>query len=484
MERVSIESSYEPKLTATDITEDLPRDCEGFVAAPLVIDDNNEKVLQIVSKIVSLIYSGSNFKKIAVKDRDLQDRLMKIISEYLKQLLVHLAIEMRIFGDLEYIVVIVYYSRKIVGIGVVTRTDAAMREEYNDEEAQGVVVLITNDRLSVSDVRRILEIAQRKAEAYASRLGLAVPDFSSTDVNMVKILMIGVEEQDVIKIRIKEDYAKPCILRIPVVKPAWFLDDLPFQLREEMETIVIEPHRINAKFAPRGMIIVGPPGVGKSVAAEAIAHAMNKNLVRIVPSVYRSMWYGMTEKTLHKIFSAMKSRRDLVVLVDDADFLVQRMQAIHEAYIAEVNVWLNILQDPSRPFVIMTTNVPQLIDPALLRPGRLDVVVVMGYPDYEMRKKIALRAISRYDIKLESEDLLDEIARETRWFSAAEIDSLVRIAASRGRGTITMESLMWAKRKFSINDSERRTLQDYLRYYASKISTGLVLSYVPKESEI
>jgi len=190
----------------------------------------------------------------------------------------------------------------------------------------------------------------------------------------------------------------------------------------------------------------------------------------------------MTERTLHKIFSAIKKRHDVIILVDDADFLVQRLHAIHEAYIAEVNVWLNILQDPSRPFTVMTTNVPDLLDPALIRPGRLDVAMLMGYPDFEMRKRIAQRAAKRYNVNIDS-SLLDEIARMTRWFTAAEVDALIRMAASRGRGKVDIASLEWARRRFSINESERRFIQENLRYYAKKI-LGLVISYVPKESEI
>ena len=109
-------------------------------------------------------------------------------------------------------------------------------------------------------------------------------------------------------------------------------------------------------------------------------------------------------------------------------------------------------------------------------------MLVMGYPDREMRKRIALRAAKRYGIYL-PQDLAIEIAACTRWFNAAEIDSLVRMAASKGKGRITKESIDWAKRRFAINENERRYIQDNLRFYVSKVQ-GLVISYVPKESEV
>ncbi len=477
MERLGEETLREIKLSVADVTDDLPRYAEGFVVAPLVIDDTHDGVLSLVSKIVSLLYNGS-YKKIVVRDRDALERLFRLASEYIKQVALHLAIELRVF-ELDYIVFVVYHDHRITGLAVISRS--SLFEDYeSDEEARGAVVIMSNERLRAHDIDRVLSKAQDIADFYGSRLGIRVPNIVAVDD--VRILNVVLEEQDVIKIRMREDYGKPVTLRIPVVRPLWSVDDLPPRLREDVQTLIIEPLKSSARYAPRGLIIVGPPGVGKSVTAEALAHAVGKSIVRISPSTYRSMWYGMTEKTLHKIFTAVKKRHDVVILVDDADFLVQRLQAIHEAYIAEVNVWLNILQDPSRPFTVMTTNVPDLLDPALIRPGRLDIAMLMGYPDFEMRMRIASRAAKRYSVNVNN-SMLGEIARMTRWFTAAEIDALVRMAASKGKGKIDTLSLEWARRRFSINESERRFVQENLRYYTKKIP-GLVISYVPRESEI
>ena len=478
MERLSTDSISELKLTAAEITEDLPKYYEGFVVAPLIIDDSHEKVLALVTRLVALLYNGS-YKRVSVKDRESLEKLIRLAREYLKQVMIHLAAELKAF-ELDYLVTIVVYNKRIHGVGVVARGGLLEEGPEDEGESRGIVLIVTSDKLSASEIDRILERAQDIADYYGARLGLGVPNI--VEAEDVKVLYLALEEQDVIKVKIKEDYAKPYTIKIPVLKPMWNINDLPDRIREDIEVLVIDPVRSGAKYAPKGMIIVGPPGVGKSVAAEALAHAMNRGLVRIAPSTYRSMWYGMTEKTLYRIFSAIKNRKDVIVLVDDADFLVQRLQAIHEAYIAEVNVWLNILQEPSRPFIVMTTNVPEILDPALLRPGRLDLVVLMGYPDSEMRKKIALRAAKRYGIPL-SPSMAEEISRITRWFNAAEIDSLIKMAASKGRGRITSETLMWARRRFAINESERRFIQENLRYYAGKVP-GLVISYVPKDSEI
>ncbi|RLG77617.1 MAG: hypothetical protein DRO12_01755 [Thermoprotei archaeon] len=475
MERVSAEIK-ELRYSIVDISQDLPRGVEGFVIAPVVIDDINEHVVNFAAKVLSLLVNGG-YKKILFKDKERLRWLFRLLTEYMKQLTIHIASEIKLL-DSDFVVLVILKGRKLNAISAIFKSDVIDFE--SDEENKGTVVIITDTKLGANDIERVLAKIQEVVDHYASRLGFYVP--SITAVEDIRVLLTAIEESDIIKIRIREDYGKPVTIRIPVQRPAWSLDDLPQKLREEFELLVIDPIKSKAMYAPRGMLIVGPPGVGKSVTAEALAQALSRKLVRLMPSSYRSMWYGMTEKTLFKIFRMLKRRDDIIIVVDDADFLVQRMQAIHEAYIAEVNVWLNILQDQSRPFTVMTTNVPDIIDRALIRPGRLDVVVVMGFPDKEMRKQIATRAIKRYKVNASSK-MVDEIVRITRWFNAAEIDALIRMAASKGRGCITSESLEWARKKFRINESERRFAQENLQWYGDRVP-GLVVSYVPKEYEI
>jgi SpoVK/Ycf46/Vps4 family AAA+-type ATPase len=126
--------------------------------------------------------------------------------------------------------------------------------------------------------------------------------------------------------------------------------------------------------------------------------------------------------------------------------------------------------------------VPEILDPALIRPGRIDVVILMGYPDREFRKYIAMRSAKRYGIQLEPEKA-ELIASLTRWFTHAEIDALVRLAASKGEGKIDEESIMWARQQFVINESMRKAIQDRLRWFAENFQ-GITIKYVASEAEI
>lgn len=272
-------------------------------------------------------------------------------------------------------------------------------------------------------------------------------------------------------------------LKIPIRTPQWTIADLPQQIVEDIKITIVEPAKKGLPFAAKGAFIIGPPGVGKTVMAEALASALGLKLVELRPSTYRSMWYGATEKTLNVIFQQLNKRRKKVILViDDAEFLMARGFSFHEAHITEVSTVLYHLQRDDRPFTVLTANYPELIDPALIRPGRIDVVIILGYPDREMRRKAILRHLRNYRISY-SEDVLDRLVEVTRWFSLAEINAIVRLAAGKGRGTIGEAEVEWAKKKFNIDVSYRRSMQDHLRWWARKMQ-GIIIPYIPPEEVI
>ena len=271
-------------------------------------------------------------------------------------------------------------------------------------------------------------------------------------------------------------------ITIPLRRSNWRLSDFPEKIASEIKTILVNPYKSNKPYAPRGAIIVGPPGVGKTSLAEAIADAMNTKIVKLTPSTYRSMWYGATERILTSIFDKLRDRKDVTILIDDAEFMTGRHYAIHEVSIAEISILLNTLQDPRRPFTILTSNAPELIDPALLRPGRIDAIILLGYPDRDSRRKAVEVLVKRYGIKANRE-IIEDIVVKTKWFTHAELDALIRLAASMGNGVLTPDSIEWAYRKFNINDSERRRIQDYMRWYVEKLQ-GMIISFIAGETDI
>ncbi|MEM4031140.1 MAG: ATP-binding protein [Ignisphaera sp.] len=381
--------------------------------------------------------------------------------------------------DLDLVLISMIIDDDILALSVIYKQTLANDVfNYIKQNSNNIAIIISNKNIDVDVVlNKSISFLNKHGKKHYREL------IKHLQFSNIYTIILTLNTDNVIKIRLREDYGKDSSLTIPISTPTWNVNDLPERIREDLHTLIIDPIIVHADYAPHGIIIVGPPGVGKSVTAEALANALGKKVVRINPGVYRSMWYGMTEKILSSIFSSLRKRKDIVVLIDDADFLVSRFNAIHEAFIAEMNIWLNILQERQRPLVIMTTNTPEVMDPALIRPGRLDIAIFMGYPDKKMRESIILNLCRMYNVKIANDGLINDIVSRTKWFNAAELDSLIRIAASKGKGVITEDSIGWALKKFHINYSERRLIQDNIESYASKMS-NVVISYIPKEYEI
>jgi len=108
---------------------------------------------------------------------------------------------------------------------------------------------------------------------------------------------------------------------------------------------------------------------------------------------------------------------------------------------------------------------------------------VIGYPDRSMRRKALLRNAERYSIKIKGNSVIEKIVSLSKWFTLAEVDAFLRLAAGKGNGAVGMDEVEWARKKFNIDHSERISAQDYLRWWARK-TQGIVISYIPRENEM
>jgi SpoVK/Ycf46/Vps4 family AAA+-type ATPase len=122
------------------------------------------------------------------------------------------------------------------------------------------------------------------------------------------------------------------------------------------------------------------------------------------------------------------------------------------------------------------------LDQALVRPGRIDLVVAIGYPDRKFREKIVRSLAKRYKLKVDDE-LVKYIARVTRWFTNAEIDALIRMAASKCKGELKKECVDWALKRFNINESERERVQEQIKWYADRMQ-GMIIKYIKPPEEV
>ncbi|WP_333573586.1 CDC48 family AAA ATPase [Sphingomonas sp.] len=212
------------------------------------------------------------------------------------------------------------------------------------------------------------------------------------------------------------------------------LDDAQMRLKEGVELPLKDPdafRRLGIRPA-KGFLLYGPPGTGKTLLAKAVAREAEANFIATKSSDLLSKWYGESEQQIARLFARARQVAPCVIFIDELDSLVPaRGGAMGEPQVTErvVNTILaemDGLEELQSVVVIGATNRPNLIDPALLRPGRFDELVYVGVPDKAGRERI-LR-IQTDKMPLGSDVDLGSIAEQTQRYTGADLEDVVRRA--------------------------------------------------------
>jgi len=206
------------------------------------------------------------------------------------------------------------------------------------------------------------------------------------------------------------------------------------RLREGVELPLKHPdafRRIGIRPA-KGFLLYGPPGTGKTLLAKACAREAEANFIATKSSDLLSKWYGESEQQIARLFARARQVAPTVIFIDELDSLVPaRGGGMGEPQVTErvVNTILSEmdgLEELQSVVVIGATNRPNLIDPALLRPGRFDELIYVSVPDRPGRRHIL--AIHGKRMPLGEDVDLDDLAGRTERFTGADLEDLVRRA--------------------------------------------------------
>lgn len=245
------------------------------------------------------------------------------------------------------------------------------------------------------------------------------------------------------------------------------MEEVKQQMREE----VIEPlhnpeeyHRYGVTI-PNGMLLYGPPGCGKTFFAKHFAEEVGFNFMCITPATLKSRYVNATQENIAKMFKEAEENAPTVIFIDEMNELVPNRDDgnVHEMSRSAVNEMLAQMDRTGEKgiFIIGATNYPNMIDPAILRAGRLDKKYYIGVPDIEARMALFRLYLNKrpYDFGLDYHQLADM----TQGYVSADIQLIVNDAsrnALRQHSKITMELL-----KVAITNTAPSLSNNELRKY-------------------
>ncbi len=212
------------------------------------------------------------------------------------------------------------------------------------------------------------------------------------------------------------------------------LADVKQQLIESVEwplTYAKLFEHMDAK-APRGILLYGPPGTGKTMLAKAVATESQANFISIKGPEFLSKWVGESEKAVRETFRKARQAAPSVVFLDEIDSIAPSRGGassdshVTERVISQILTELDGLESLNSVMVIAATNRPDIIDPALLRPGRFDRLIEIGLPDEQARQQILKIHMAKKPL---AEDIkVEELAKLTDKYSGADLGAVVNEA--------------------------------------------------------
>ena len=217
---------------------------------------------------------------------------------------------------------------------------------------------------------------------------------------------------------------------------------------------------------PRGVLLVGPPGTGKTLTARAVAGEANVPFFTISGSDFVEMFVGVGASRVRDMFEQAKKNAPCIIFIDEIDAVGRHRGAglgggndEREQTLNQLLVEMDGFEQNEGIIIIAATNRPDVLDPALLRPGRFDRQIVISNPDFIGREKILKVHVRK--VPLAPDVDLKVVARGTPGFSGADLMNLVNeaalLAARRGKRVVTRQEFEDSRDKIMMG-AERRTL--------------------------
>ncbi len=281
-------------------------------------------------------------------------------------------------------------------------------------------------------------------EAAMSVIRRVIPEYNFSDDQQIpkevleKLVVKTEDFKEALKV-VHPSAMREVLVEVPKIKweDVGGLEKSKEELKETIEWPLKNPQafkNLGIK-APKGVLLYGPPGTGKTLLAKAVANEAGANFILVKGPEVFSKWVGESEKAIRKIFQKARQVSPCIIFFDEIDAIASSRGAdiggnkAGDKVVNQLLTEMDGLEELSDVVIMAATNRPELIDPALLRPGRFDRAILINVPDEKAREEIL--KVHTQNMPLDSKIDLKKLAKDLEGYSGADIESIVREAGIR-----------------------------------------------------
>jgi len=244
--------------------------------------------------------------------------------------------------------------------------------------------------------------------------------------------------------------------------------ELPLRHPQLFETVGIDP--------PKGVLLHGPPGCGKTLLARAVANETDATFFSVSGPEVIHKFYGESEQHLREIFDKAKQQAPSIIFLDEIDSIAPKRENVvgdvEKRVVAQLLALMDGVKDRGQIVVVGATNLPNLLDPALRRPGRFDREIVIGIPDSQARLQIL--EIHTRGMPIAEDVDIKKMAEITHGYTGADLEALSREAAMTAlRKIIPQIDLALDMIPYELLADLKVTMDDFLEAFKEIEPSGL-----------